>query len=77
MLRLAVIAVSVAAIAAPAAAAEKSSQLDRNKVVCKSQGELGTRLSRTKVCKTRAQWEQDAREDRRKLSESELNRQRQ
>ncbi|HYD13415.1 MAG TPA: hypothetical protein VEC11_11270 [Allosphingosinicella sp.] len=32
--------------------------------ICRTTGELGSRLGRTRVCKTRAQWEEARRENR-------------
>lgn len=35
---------------------------DPNTVICKWTDEIGTRLGRSKVCLTRAQWEQESRD---------------
>jgi hypothetical protein len=33
-------------------------------MICRTQGETGSRLQRTRVCRTRAQWEEQRRENR-------------
>jgi hypothetical protein len=47
--------------AAPAATLLKHGY-DPNTLICKSTDEIGTRLGRTKVCMTRAQWDQQSRD---------------
>ena len=36
-------------------------------MICRTQGETGSRLQRTRVCRTRAQWEEQRRENRQAL----------
>ena len=52
--------IAAAAVAAtaqtPAATAENNNT--QEKVVCKSVSEIGSRLNRRRVCRTRAQWEE-------------------
>ena len=36
-------------------------------IICRTQGETGSRLQRTRVCHTRAEWEQQRRDNRQAL----------
>ncbi len=59
---------SASSAAVPAATAQQETtladgELDPNAEVCRSVSQSGTRF-RTRVCKTRAEWERDAREAR-------------
>lgn len=36
-------------------------------VICRTEAEIGSRLNRKRICRTRAQWEEQRREDRRSL----------
>ena len=49
---------------AAAAAPAPSANSDPNAVICRVSGETGSRLQRTRTCKTRAQWEEIRREHR-------------
>ena len=47
--------------AAPAPAASKVATLDPNQVICRRYEETGSRVRQTKICKTRQEWDDDAR----------------
>jgi hypothetical protein len=47
---------------------------DPNAVICRNQRETGSMLSRTRVCKTRAQWEADRRDTRQTIDRTQTNR---
>ena len=50
---------------------------DANEVVCKTQKELRSRISRVKVCMTRAEWAAESRDNKKMVSDvSERTRQR-
>jgi invasion protein IalB len=59
---LAVPAPLVAQQAAPAPAKPPSALTDANKVVCRTQEEIGSRLQQHKVCMTNEQWKAYAQE---------------
>lgn len=52
---------SVPAFAQQGADQQKKKLRDPNEVVCEKQEELGSRLSSTKICKTRAEWAEERR----------------
>ncbi|HEX8667646.1 MAG TPA: hypothetical protein VF727_04660 [Allosphingosinicella sp.] len=58
------------AIASPQA--DKSSDSDR--LVCRMVAETGSRLSRSRVCLTKEQWEEQRAENRRTVERSQANR---
>ncbi len=47
---------------------------DPNQQICRNQRETGSMLNRTRICKTRAQWEQDRRETRQNIDRSQTTR---
>jgi hypothetical protein len=47
---------------------------DPNAMICRNQRETGSMLNRTRVCKTRAQWEADRRENRQQIDRDQTNR---
>ena len=47
---------------------------DPNELICRSIREIGTRLNRTRVCKTRAQWEDERRQLRQSIDNNQTNR---
>jgi hypothetical protein len=47
---------------------------DPNETVCRNIGEIGSRLNRTRVCKTRAQWEEERRMLRQNVDRAQTNR---
>jgi hypothetical protein len=47
---------------------------DPNTMICRNQRETGSMLSRTRVCKTRAQWEAERRDNRQAIDRSQANR---
>ncbi|RJF93355.1 hypothetical protein D3876_03140 [Sphingomonas cavernae] len=63
-------------LAVPAAAedtaASKPKKGDPDEVVCEKQEVLGSRLAVKKVCKTRAQWEEQRRADRDLVHKSQM-----
>ncbi len=63
---LAVLALSMpaAAIAQTAAQAPPAPARSSEERICRTSGELGSRLNRTRICRTRAQWEEARRENR-------------
>jgi hypothetical protein len=46
----------------------------QDQVICRNQRETGSMLSRTRVCKTRAQWEADRRDTRQTIDRTQTNR---
>jgi hypothetical protein len=46
-----------AGVAAAASQNSSSRKRDPNKIVCRTEAEMGTRLQRAKVCHTLAEWE--------------------
>ena len=58
--------------ASPNGAGARSS--DPNEVVCRNIGELGSRLNRSRICKTRAQWEEERRLLRQNVDRAQTNR---
>jgi hypothetical protein len=54
---LAICAVSLCAGVAMAAGNSSSRKANPNKIVCRTEGEMGTRLKKAKVCHTLAEWE--------------------
>ena len=57
----------ILALLMPAAAIAQEPGRDPNELICRATGEIGTRLARTRTCKTRAQWEELRREQRNSL----------
>jgi hypothetical protein len=49
--------------------ASQSNKKDPNEIVCERQEETGSRLSSTRVCKTRAQWAEDRRVTRQEIEQ--------
>ncbi len=47
---------------------------DPNQQICRSQRETGSMLARTRVCKTRAEWDAERRDNRQALDRSQTNR---
>lgn len=56
----------------PGPVAATGSSLNQNETVCRVIAETGSRLSRSRVCKTRAQWEQQRREMREDVERGQL-----
>lgn len=54
----AIAAIAVAATAQTPAAPAEGKDPGQDKVVCKSITEIGSRLNRRRVCRTRAQWQE-------------------
>jgi hypothetical protein len=62
---LAVVAlVSFACIGSSSALAQKAQSADPNAKVCETVSQVGSRLSKKKVCATRAEWAEMKRQDR-------------
>ena len=47
---------------------------DPNQLICRNVADLGTRLNRSRVCKTRAQWEEERRQMRQNVDQTQTNR---
>lgn len=47
---------------------------DPNAIICRNQRETGSMLNRTRVCKTRAQWEADRRDTRQTVDHTQTTR---
>lgn len=47
---------------------------DPNAMICRNQRETGSMLNRTRVCKTRAQWEAERRDNRQTIDRAQTNR---
>lgn len=47
---------------------------DPNQMICRNIRETGSMLSRSRVCKTRAQWEEDRRQARQNIDRAQTNR---
>jgi hypothetical protein len=58
------LAATAASAEAPTASATHNAASDPNEMVCRTSGELGSRLNRRRVCMTRAQWAERQREQR-------------
>jgi invasion protein IalB len=79
MYRTAFVVALFALIAAPAAAADQSAQPQsgaksarpEDKIICKFINTTGSRLSRDRECKTRAQWEHEADDTRDQIEQQE------
>lgn len=67
MIRVGMAAIALAALAAPAAAQQAAPE--KEKKVCKSVREIGSRIASERVCRTRAEWDQIARETRKELQD--------
>jgi len=48
---------------------------DPNEIVCVNQSEIGTRLSRRRVCRTRAEWDQLAQQTRQVVERAQFEKQ--
>jgi hypothetical protein len=55
--------IALLAMAAPVQKAAQETARDADKVICKSDKETRSRITAAKVCKTKAEWAQDARDD--------------
>lgn len=69
---LALIATAGLSIAANAQEADhnKADKNDPNKLICRSEPVLGSRLAKNKRCMTKAQWDEDRRQNRLQLEQS-------
>lgn len=54
-------------------ASAKKKLRDPNQMVCKTEETLGSRLQSRKVCRTRAQWEEQRQVDRQTVERSQIN----
>ena len=61
------LALAALLIGSAAAAQAPPANSDPNALICRVTGETGSRLQRTRTCKTRAQWEEIRREQRNSL----------
>ena len=55
--------IAMLAMAPPAQNAVQETARDADKLICKSDKETRSRITAAKVCKTKAEWAQDARDD--------------
>ena len=79
-MRFAVLAVLVASeIALAQGSSDAPTRLgpnnDPNQIVCRTENRIGTRLSRTRVCRTRAEWDQLREQERRVVDRVQHNKQ--
>jgi hypothetical protein len=67
---LAILAVIPAMAATPSAAQQQSSTAsDANEKICESISVIGSRLAKKRVCATRAEWEEQRRQDRQAMEQ--------
>lgn len=66
--------ISTAAAAQAPSGAASTDGPDPNQRVCRNLGETGSRLARTRVCLTRAQWEERRRETRQNVERAQTTR---
>jgi len=70
-----VLLVSAAASAqAPSGSASSDGAYNPNQVLCRTSGETGSRLERTRVCRTRAEWDAQRRETRQAVDRAQTTR---
>ena len=55
---------AILALLVPAAAAAQAPAGGANDMICRITGETGSRLQRSRICKTRAEWDELRREQR-------------
>ncbi len=55
--------IALLAMAAPVQQAGQETTRDADKVICKADKETRSRITSAKVCKTKAEWAQDSRDD--------------
>ena len=70
--------VSTAASAQPSSSSPNGAGAaapDPNTMICRNQRETGSMLNRTRVCKTRAEWDAERRDNRQSIDRSQSNRQ--
>ena len=58
----------------PSAAGTGAAAPDPNAIVCRNQRETGSMLARTRVCKTRAEWDADRRDNRQSIDRNQATR---
>lgn len=80
MIKIALAAVGLSLVAAPAAAqvssiesSRASTRSDPNRMICERVDTTGTRLGARKVCLTTAQWQEKRREHREELERAQKN----
>jgi hypothetical protein len=70
-----VLFVSAAAVAQPpATSSRQANSRDPGETICRNVADTGSRLSRSRVCMTREQWETQRRETRQALDRAQANR---
>lgn len=70
-----VLLLSSAASAAPSSSGSSGgAAADPNQMICRTQRETGSMLGRTRVCKTRAEWDAQRREIRQNVDRAQTNR---
>ena len=60
---------------APGETAKRGTGNDPNEIVCVNEAQLGSRLAKRRVCRTRAQWEQHHREMRFAVDKAQMDKQ--
>ena len=68
-------AVAMAQTPADAPTTKRGPSNDPNEVICINQAEIGSRVSRRRVCRTRAQWEEVNAQTRQVVERVQLNKQ--
>jgi len=73
---LSVLFMSTAAVAQPPASttSRQANARDPGETICRNVADTGSRLSRSRVCMTREQWETQRRETRQNLDRAQANR---
>jgi len=66
--------VAASAQSSPPASPNGASTGNPNAMVCRNQRETGSMLNRTRVCKTRAEWEAERRDNRQAIDRTQTNR---
>ncbi len=70
----ALLASTAAAAQAPSGTQSESADADDNRVICRNVADLGTRLARSRVCRTRAEWEALRRDSRNQIDRAQTTR---
>jgi hypothetical protein len=72
---LALIATAGLSVAVHAEEADKAADKNNpDKLICRSEAQTGSRLSKNKRCMTKAQWDEDRRQNRMQLEQNQANR---
>ena len=74
MIKLIIVGAALVATAAVARNPQGSSRGDSNETTCRIISDTGSRLARSRICMTRAQWEEHRRNTRQDVDRSQLTR---